>query len=333
SINLNWRRHDDEFRLWRDTTHRSVNKHTSYVYSFDANIYEQWKGGTSSFGVDIRNEQIRSSVLDTHQRNIAGLYAEHRFPKHKIFSGVIGTNVSYIEGYGWVAYPGAEAGIRPFESLRFSLSIGRSYRVPTFTDLYYTDGGPTSLGNPNLYPEEAWTYEGSLLFERKGLRAQLTYFQRNASSLIDWQKQAPTDPTWMAVNVLGNTTQGLELNLHYQTSWKWLPLLRLDYTYLDGTTLPGTEVSRYVYDFLKHQIIASVNLNYGKGFGQRIQYRYMERVGYPTAHVVDTRLFYQSRKWGAYAQLENASGTEYFYLRNVPMPKSWMRLGLQVHLK
>lgn len=332
TVNLNWRRHEDEFRLWRDSTHKGVNQHVSFVYSIDGNMNKKWKYGISSFGFDLRNEQIKSSALDTHQRNISAFFIEHRLPKHKVISAVIGTNISFISGYGWVAYPGADLGIRLSALFRLKFSVGRSFRVPTFTDLYYKDGGPSSLGNPNLKPEEAWTYEGGLSFTMQDIRASLTGFVRDASSLIDWQKANPGDLTWMAMNVEGILTRGIETDLVYNFHHSMLHQFRLAHTYLDTDQLQSDRVSRYVYDYLKHQVVASVQINYTKQLSQTFYYRFMERVSYPAAHVLDTRLNFQSTKWGAWLQWENLTQTSYYQLRNVPMPKTWARMGISLHL-
>lgn len=332
TVNLNWRRHHDEFRLWRDSTHKAVNKHLTHVYSFDANIHEKWKYGVSSFGIDIRNEQIQSNALDTHERSIGALFFEHRFPKHKIINAVIGTNVSYITGYGWVAYPGAELGLRINSLLKTNFSIGRSYRVPTFTDLYYTDGGPTSLGNSNLKPEEAWTYEAGLVFEYGGLLIQSNYFLRDATSLIDWQKDQPTDKTWLAMNVDGTQTQGAELQLTYRSQIPILKTARLAYTRLASTKIESANTSRYVYDYIPNQLVASIDLAYSKHIFQSVYYRYLERIGYPSAHVVDTRVRYQQNKWSAWVQWENLTQATYYQVRYVQMPTTWARIGLSIRL-
>lgn len=331
-INLNWRRHDDEFRLWRDSLHKGVNTHLSDVYSLDANISGKSILGISSFGAELRREEIASSNLGRRYREIAGFFFEQRAPAHKTFSAVIGTNVSYISGYGWVAYPGAEMGARLNSFFRAYGSIGRSFRVPTFTDLYYTDAGPSSLGNPGLKPESAWTWEAGLKFDYGSWKANGTYFLRQAQSLIDWQKTAPADLTWYAVNVNGMATRGMEFEVLYQSSLPILQHIRLGYTALQSDPIETPAVSRYVYDYLRHQVSAGVRLKYGQRFIQQVQYRYLERIGYPLAHVLDSRVSYTSTTWSAWVQYENITGTTYFQLRNVPMPEHWLRVGLKVKL-
>ncbi len=328
SFNLNWRGHADQFRLWREQHDRGVNQHYSNVYSADANLYHKSRFGVSSAGMEVRLETINSNSLGVHDRGIAGIFLEHRLPKMEHLSLVAGTNISYISGYGWVAYPGAEAGWNLGHGLRLNASLGRSFRVPTFTDLYYTDAGPSSLGNPNLEPESAWTYEGGLIWQKNRIIVQANYYYRSANTLIDWQKSSPTSATWMAVNVNGNVGQGLELQAEYRSKLPLIKQVRLGYTYGINGQLPGENISRYVYDYLRHQVVAALQLRYGKHFEQGIYYRYLERVSYPTAHVLDSRFSFVTKRLQVWVQYENITGTRYFLTRNVPMPEGWLRLGV-----
>ncbi len=43
-------------------------------------------------------------------------------------------------------------------TLKLRASGGYGFRIPTYTDLYYSD--PATLGNPNLKPESAWSGNG-----------------------------------------------------------------------------------------------------------------------------------------------------------------------------
>ena len=51
--------------------------------------------------------------------------------------------------------PGLAGALRVAKNLKLRNSGGYGFRIPTYTDLYYSD--PATLGNPNLKPESAWT--------------------------------------------------------------------------------------------------------------------------------------------------------------------------------
>jgi outer membrane cobalamin receptor len=96
-------------------------------------------------------------------------------------------------------------------------SYGKSFRAPTLNELYFQDSyGDT--GNPNLQPEEAEEYEGSI--EQpfgKGNSIRFTAFKRRVKDLILWQ----TDPTTF-ISTPTNTSRaqitGTETELHFVVS-------------------------------------------------------------------------------------------------------------------
>ena len=64
-------------------------------------------------------------------------------------------------------------------------STGRAFRLPSYTDLYYRD--PGNVGNPNLKPQSAWSYEGGLEWNRTGrFKAAITAFQMREQNVIDY---------------------------------------------------------------------------------------------------------------------------------------------------
>ncbi len=92
-------------------------------------------------------------------------------------------------------------------------SASRAYRLPTFTELYYSD--PMDLGNPNLKPESATSYEAGMdAYLNKKLRASVTVFQRRDTNDIDYVK-APTDTVWVAENFDKLHFTGVEASTEY----------------------------------------------------------------------------------------------------------------------
>ena len=85
------------------------------------------------------------------------------------------------------------------------ISVNKSLRLPTFTDLFYT--GPNNIGNPDLKPEEAWSYEVGLKFENKHLKSDLIYFYRDANNVIEWVRllNAGSDIKWETQNLTNVT--------------------------------------------------------------------------------------------------------------------------------
>ncbi len=87
--------------------------------------------------------------------------------------------------------------------------VARSYRLPTFNDLYWIDG------NPDLRPEQGWNEEITLAYQGTwkqwgNFNISATVFNRN---ITDWIVWLPQGAFWTPRNVLQVHSWGTELNL------------------------------------------------------------------------------------------------------------------------
>lgn len=106
-------------------------------------------------------------------------------------------------------------------------SYGKSFRAPTFNDLYFN--ASWGVGNPDLRPESAKEYEGSV--EQQfggGLTAKLAGFDRKVTDLIQWR----WDVYPMQVENIGKVhIRGMEAEAAYRPSS--LLALLVNYTYVN----------------------------------------------------------------------------------------------------
>ena len=68
-----------------------------------------------------------------------------------------GIYANWYSDFGLNAFPGIDLGYNLTDKIRVYANAGKSYRIPTFYDQYYSS--PAEQGNPDLAPEEAQTYE------------------------------------------------------------------------------------------------------------------------------------------------------------------------------
>ena len=108
------------------------------------------------------------------------------------------------------AYPGLDIGYQVNEDIKLYSNVGYTYRVPTYTDLYYSS--PTTIGNENLNPEKALTQEFGARFDRNGLNINFVVFNRDASDVIDYVKNIESAP-WEASNIREINTKGYEVRV------------------------------------------------------------------------------------------------------------------------
>ena len=166
--------------------------------------------------------------------------------------------------------------------------MGYTYRVPTYTDLYYV--GRTDLGNANLEPEKALSEEIGLKYFGANFNAYVAVFNRSSDNLIDYTKENEADK-WQATNLKSLTSTGAELNLSSRfKSGLYTQNISLGYTYLDeNLNNIKTAYSKYVLNALTHHFTATVRTKFLKNVSQSIVYKFAERASGTSYSVVDVQ--------------------------------------------
>ncbi len=328
-----WRRNQDLYLFVRNNPPVYRNMHIGNVLGVEINSTYRSKLGLTGIGIDVNATALRSNNLGDRNRTTISAFVEHRFllldENLDITPGILFNSFS---DFGANFLPGIEAGYRINEALKFFANVGYTYRIPTFTDLYYQDRA--NVGNPALQPESALSYELGLSYTLPGWRVQMSYFRRVGRDLIDWTKAQEADP-WQPQNFGEVTLQGLDVNgdISFPIWLKrntFLQRLHLGYTYLDGATFnEDFTFSRYALDHLRHQVIAGIETKLlGKLFFN-LQFRYNDRVNLPDYKLWDASLRWNSRKWNAFLDVSNVGDAVYTETNLVDMPGRWLRAGLE----
>lgn len=160
-----WRKNDDEFRLKRNEPAFYTNIHKTEVLAAEINATYTSKFGKTGFGKENRKELISSNNLGDRDRMLSGVVLEHRVEFLKNADLRAGVHSNYYSEYGWKHFPGAELGYQLSTQSRVYANFGKSYRIPTYTELYYQD--PSNTSNPELKPEESLSYEAGYKFNSK----------------------------------------------------------------------------------------------------------------------------------------------------------------------
>jgi iron complex outermembrane receptor protein len=218
-----------------------------------------------------------------------------------------------------------------FENLSLRGLIGRAYRIPTFTDLYYNDAA--NKGNSNLKPESAWSYEAGADLTGNNLRLSATYFHRDSYDTIDWIRYS-TQSAWQASNIGTVDTNGAELYLGADLkSLLKGPILErasLVYNAVDSYA-KHDYFSKYQLDYLKQQISAA--LEFGLfGFKNSWVLNYKKRIGDSGYITVDTRIsgtIFKKGKRGlkVFLLITNIFDAAYSEQSNIEMPGRWIKAG------
>jgi iron complex outermembrane receptor protein len=324
-----WRRHNDDFKIqigedWYRNDHRTDTYGAQLGSRFPSTM------GITALGGEAALEDLESSNLGDHDRHRYGLFFEHKFCQADRFFLGLGTSATYYSDWGWEYWPGGELNFRLTEGLHWFASAGRSFRIPTYTELYYDT--PANQGNPDLDPERAWTYETGMRWRKKGLCANFSLFLRDEKDVIDWTRAAKEDP-WKAQNIAENETNGFEIGLHFYPDafliTNCVSAVNISYTYLDSDWDTGKLESKYVLDHLRHQVLGSVVLDWCEGLTQALQARYEKRMAGDSHVVADTRLTYKWHTYEVFLEGTNLFDEDYVESGFAPMPGRWIIGGVK----
>lgn len=334
SPRLSWRRHEDEFLLDRDDPTLYRNTHTTDVYDAEGESIFASAFGVTAFGGEVGTERITSTKLGRHERTRGGFFIEHRAEPSGRLTVTVGGCAYRYTGTGWQIWPGADLGVQVTRSVRLYSSVGRAFRVPTYTELYYED--PRNVGNPGLKPERAWSYEGGIGWTNRGVSGEMNAFVRDGRNLIDYVRNADT-LRWEARNITEVRTRGIEATLSIRPTAfvAGFPLRRLSlgYAFLDSEKKSGDFAqSKYVLNHLRHQGVVDVahSAPYGILFSWKL--RYEARVGGDNFVVVDARASREVGHIEVFLEATNLFGASYEDRASVPQPGRWVRLGAVVRV-
>jgi len=332
-----WRRHNDDFRI-EISNNWSRNEHRTDIFGTQLNSRFTSEFGTSAFGCEITLESLDSLNLGNHDRDRSGIFFEHKMDPVEWLSLGLGASAMKYTGREWEYWPGAELNVELINEIHWFSSFGRSFRIPTYTELYYNlladPNTVPNLGNPNLNPEKAWTYETGVRLQKKRLSTNFTLFWRDAKDLIDWVR-SHGEKTWKAHNISESTTRGFEAGLDFypdiSTGKAKVSSIHLAYTYLDSDWDTGPFESKYLLNHLRHQVHGSIDLDWLHGFTQTLKARYERRIIGDSYIILDTRLGYRCNGYEFFIEATNLLDEHYVESGFAPMPGLWVIGGVKLH--
>ena len=249
--------------------------------------------------------------------------------------------------------PALFVNIYPFKGTFFSLRayVKKSFRMPTFNDLYYTD-----MGNANLVPESALQYDAGFAlnkhFEHGIVRHAEMHFDAYYNTVHDKIVAYPKGQQfrWTMLNLGKVHIKGIDVEAEadFQIGKDLVATTRAQYTYQDARDVTNPSDSYY-----KHQIpyipwhsgSAIIGLSYknwdmnysfiyaGERYDEQenILYNHME-----PWYTSDLSLRYQfivhSSKFIVQADVNNVLDQDYEVIVNYPMPGRNYALTLSVEI-
>ena len=332
---LYWRRHEDTYIYIRDNPSIYKNDHISHKLGLQNNISIFSDIGITGIGIDLSNTWLSSNNLGERNRFITTIFAEQLINKNK-FSFTPGIAFSIYEKpsndlFKSKLFPGIDIGYKLSDKISLNANIGETFRIPTFTDLYYSD--PNNQGNENLDPEKAFTSEIGFKLKEKNYGISLSLFRRKSDDLIDYVKANPDDK-WSPQNIKNVITTGIEFDskliLNINNS---LNTINLGYAYINDDYEKDI-LSRYSLNSYRHRLILNFDFKLTKSISNYLSYRYgiREIPDENNRSVIDYKIMMQRDRWKVTLNLNNIFDSKYYETNLVQMPGKNITVGLNIEI-
>ncbi len=353
---VHYREHYDKFVYIREEPDIYTNYHTNYKYGGELLVLTSLGTlGHLAFGGDIGEERIEStgirggvesSALGYHNRQNVALYSEYQFNVGKVPLHMnTGARADYNSQYKWNFSPSASLSYLLSDKFKLRASCGKTFRAPTFTELYYED--PSNIGDPDLLTEKAISYElGIDYFVFSG-----TLFARNEDNLIDWVKpKSDTLAPWQVKNIRKAKVMGAEMLIGLEIG-KWAHLT-IPYTTIQTEAVRTTAVilseaknllfsddskyiSKYALNYPEHMLAFKWSSEFSyqswKLFANTAT-TFKSRVGEAGYWVSSAKVSTQISEVSFFFEVKNLLDTKYEEISGIELPGRWLTIGASATL-
>ena len=287
---LYWKRNQDMYVYLRQDPSVYRNLHISNKVGAELNASTSNSLGNLGLGFDLSRVSLKSNNLGERKRTMLNMFVEQQviLNNDKIdftpglaitYFSDVSTKLNYQNNFfnNLFLYPGMDLGYRLNNNLKLYTNIGFTYRIPTYTDLFYSS--PTTLGNENLKLEKALTKEIGLKYLKDDFNFNFSLYQRDASDIIDYVRNNEAEP-WQASNIREINTSGFELNIGYKFylgSFR-MQTINIGYSNIDDELLETDfAFSRYALNSLKNQITGTYTFEINEKIYSTVAYKNAER--------------------------------------------------------
>ncbi len=321
------RNHGDHFRWDIARPGFAENRHRTNATDVQAQAARRFGASTVTVGASGGADRVHSSNLGDRDEQHGGVFAEWQAPLSDRATLVAGLRFDDYSTFGRSTSPSISIVAHTTRDVRLRASVGHAFRVPTYTERFYTD--PSNQGTADLRAERGWSADSGLDWTRAGWTSSVSVFARWDSDVIDWLRATTTD-VWRSANVRDVTTSGIEASVSRRTGPAYL---RAYYTGLSVDAPSVGLLSKYVLEYARHQAGGSISVPVGGGARVALNADFRNRLvaqTWSSYTLVSTRVSRAFKRTDVYLDGSNLLNTTYQEIAGVAMPGRWISVGVTV---
>ena len=342
---------NDETQIHVDNTYRQQE-----MYFSTSNVYEILSKWSVSMSYDFKWNKLNANMVDfafPHRySNFVSLATALTLSRIQAQASLVEQVVKDHVKYGASSSsrstltPAFFVNVYPFESklLAVKAFAKKSFRMPTFNDLYYAD-----MGNSKLNPESALQYDLGFVLNKDWKQGIVDHFRLQVdgyyNTVHDKIVAYPKGQQfrWTMLNLGKVHIKGVdamaEVGLEPAKDWK--VTARLQYTYQDARDVTDSNTSYYkdqipyipwhsgsaILGLLWRELDLAYSFIYsGERYSQQenILYNHLQ-----PWYTHDMSVVYHARRWSARLDVNNIFSQDYDVILNYPMPKRNYMLTLE----
>lgn len=351
--------HSDHFELFREgyadapEWYNGHNRHITVTSGLRSSMVYKMGIGELLAGTEVRQEGVVSNVLGLDVDTPLSLFGND-YPKASsrtatnIFTGyrialgrwhasmnVLGV---YSTFFGWNYGFSTNADYKLSKNIHLSAALSRTYRMPSFTDLYYQS--VNQVADPDLNSEKAWAGEVGLRYSNnKNIKASALLYYRAGTDIIDWVRKYDEE-VWYCMNHTDVDAIGADVTASYSPNG-FLNVLGCSYSYCGISQNAGGMISGSVLDYMRHKAQAFVVFAPFSALKIKVcvwyRYRegqYVDETGrlcnYGDVMLMNAKVEYVIRKVTIFAEVNNLTNRHYCDYGGVPQPGIMAFAGMRV---
>lgn len=231
----------DKFTGLNTATKTHSNKEEYQFSEYGMDTQTSWQTSFATFlgGLGYSNEHYQKKVMlptssktkISKSRDSYSLFLQGSKNVSEATTIILGARQEYVDNSGdtLAAFcPQLQVLTKLEENKTWFINTGKSFKMPTFNQLYDT-AGQISGANADLTPEEGWNYETGLKWENKNSSIKVAVFHMDYDAIKYVNKSAATDDPYYVPENMPFRNTGIEMSYQKQVNKAFSYLIGASY--------------------------------------------------------------------------------------------------------